>query len=100
MNKGCCWGVLALGIGSIVIILILCYLFLNTGSDISEQVSGNENRIVNNEQKEISVFHFTNLSNQMNTLEDRMTTQGWHNSVKYGLIVTIIVILLFVGLYK
>ena len=52
---------------------------------------------MNSEEKEISIFHFKNLFNQMDTLEDRMTT---HNSMKYGLIVTIIVILLFVGLFK
>ena len=98
MDKGCCcWGLLALSIGTILVIITLCFLFLNSGSDISEKVSGNANRIVNNEEKEISVFHFTNLSNKM---DDQVEAQGWHNSVKYGLIFMIIVILLSVGLYK
>ena len=98
MEKSCCcWGLLALVIGTILVIITLCFLFINSGSGISEEISGNSNRVVNNEDKEISVFHFTNLSNKM---DDQVETQGWHNSMKYGLIFVIFVVLLSVGLYK
>ena len=69
-----------MGLGTAVILLLLCYFFLQTGSDISEEVSGNENRISNHEEKEISIFHIENLSSQLDNLEDQVTT---HNSVKY-----------------
>ena len=96
MNK-CCIGGVTLGLGATVILLLLCYFFLQTGADISEEVSGNGNRISNHEEKEISIFHFENLSNQMDDLEGRV---GLHNSVKYGLIVTILIVMLFVSLFK
>ena len=98
MNKWCVGGTtVCLGTTVLLILLALCYFFFQSGSDITEKVSGNENVISNNEKKEISIFHIENLSNQLSDLEGQVTT---HNTVKYGLIAGILIVLMLVMLYK
>ena len=78
-------------------IIILCFFFMTSGAGINEKISGNMNKVVNNEDRELSVFHFTNLSNK---LDDQASSQGLHNNVKYGLFLVIFGILICVGIFK
>ena len=78
-------------------IIILCFYFMSSGAGISEEVNGNNNNIVNSEERELSLFHFTNLSNK---LDEQADSQDQHNIIKYGLLAVIFGVITFVGIVK
>ena len=69
----------------------------SSGGGISEEVSGDGNEIISSENREISVFHFTSLSER---LADHEENQGYHNYVKYTLLAVILTCILTVIMYK
>ena len=70
---------------------------MSSGAGISEEVNGNNNNIVNSEERELSLFHFTNLSNK---LDEQADLQDQHNTIKYGLLAVIFGLITFVGIFK
>ena len=83
------WGVLGL--------LILLIYFMSSGGGITENVSGNQNQIVSSETREISMFHFTSLSDR---LDDQERLQNHHNYFKYLLLAVIMASMFIVMIYK
>ena len=78
-------------------LIILFFYFMSSGAGISEKVSGDMNNIVNSEARELSVFHFTNLSNR---LDQQADSQGHHNNLKYRLFAVIFGLIIFVAIFK
>ena len=98
--EGCCkWIICGLvSAGALGLLTILIFFMTSSGAGgIAEEISGNGNKVTNSESKEISLFHWTNLSDRM---ADHEKTQGYHNGIKYILIAMVFTCISVVTLYK
>ena len=64
---------------------------------IAAEISGSGNKVTNSASQEISLFHWTNLSDRM---ADQEKTQGYHNGIKYILIAMVFTCIIVIALYK
>ena len=94
----CCRYVLgAFLAGGVIGLLIVLFYFMSGSGGISENVSGNQNHIVSSEAREISMFHFTSLSDRLDSQEK---LQNNHNYFKYILLAVILAIMISVIIIK
>ena len=80
-----------------LIILFIFFMSTSGGGGISEEVSGDGNEVISSESREISMFHFTSLSER---LADHEENQGYHNYIKYTLFAMVFTCIIIVTVYK
>ena len=78
-------------------LLIFLIIFMRGSNETSADISGNNNEVENSSTQEISIFHWTSLSEKM---EYDQKIQNVHNKTKYFLILVIIIILAVTLTYK
>ena len=98
--EGCCkWLICGLvSVGALgLIILFIFFMSTSGGGGIAEEISGNGNEVISTESRELSMFHFTSLSER---LDDHEEKQGYHNYFKYTLFAMVFTCVILVIVYK
>ena len=97
MGSCCPWvvggTVITIGIG----LLICLIIFMRGSSGATAEISGNQNEVENISNQDISLFHYTSLSEK---IDNNHEIQGHHNKAKYFLFSVIFVGLALIVIYK
>ena len=100
MEAGFCrWiicGLVLIGLLGLLTIFILFMISKGAGG-VASDISGDGNEVTNSASQEISIFHWTSLSER---ITEQQQTQGYHNGTKYFLISVIIICLVVTIIYK
>ena len=98
MGSGCQWVVRGIVTFIGVVLLICLFIFMRGSSGgASSEISGSQNRVKNIATQDISLFHYTSLSDKV---ENYREVQGYHNTAKYCLLAVIIVAIILTVIYK
>ena len=82
-----------IGVGLLICLLI----FMRGSSGASAEICGNQNEVENISNQDISLFHYTSLSEKV---DNNSEIQGHHNTAKYCLFAVIFVGLALIVIYK
>ena len=78
-------------------LLIFLIIFMRGSSGATAEISGDHNEVENSSSQEISIFHWTSLSEKM---ENHQQIQSYHNKTKYFLFLVIFIGLAVILIYK
>ena len=78
-------------------LLIFLIIFMRGSSGATAEISGNQNEVENTSNQEISLFHYTSLSEKM---DNHQEIQSYHNGAKYFLFSVIFIVLAVILVYK
>ena len=97
MENWCRWVMCGLATVGGLGLLIFLIIFMRGSSGATAEISGDNNEVENSSNQEISIFHWTSLSERM---ENEQQVQSYHNKTKYFLILVIFIGLAVTLVYK